>query len=63
LTLQTCLGFLLTCATIYLLPNIAGAIGWRWSMSVLAIGPVIGVWAMVRLRGRPEASQLAGGAR
>src|SRR5207247_11005429 len=40
LTLQTSLGFLLTCATIYLLPNVAGAIGggWRWSMSVLAIG-------------------------
>ena len=63
LTLQTSLGFLLTCATIYLLPNVAGAIGWRWSMSVLAIGPAIGVWAMLVLRGRPEASQLAGGAR
>ena len=63
LTLQTSLGFLLTCATIYLLPNVAGAIGWRWSMSVLAIGPAIGVWAMLVLRGRPEARQLAGGAR
>src|SRR5436189_1559160 len=58
LTLQTSLGFLLTCATIYLLPNVAGAIGggWRWSMSVLAIGPAIGVWAMLLLRRRPEAS-------
>src|SRR5437899_2222795 len=63
LTLQTSLGFLLTCATIYLLPNVAGAIGWRWSMSVLALGPAIGVWAMLVLRGRPEARQLAGGAR
>ena len=63
LTLQTCLGFLLTCATIYLLPKVAGRIGWRWSMSVLAIGPAIGVWAMLLLRRRPEASQLAGGAR
>jgi len=63
LTLQTSLGFLLTCATIYLLPNVAAAIGWRWSMSVLAIGPVIGVWAMLVLRGRPEARQMAGGAR
>ena len=65
LTLQTSLGFLLTCATIYLLPNVAGAIGggWRWSMSVLAIGPAIGVWAMLLLRRRPEASRLAGGAR
>jgi MFS family permease len=63
LTLQTSLGFLLTCATIYLLPNVAATIGWRWSMSVLAIGPAIGVWAMLVLRGRPEARQMAGGAR
>ena len=63
LTLQTSLGFLLTCATIYLLPRVAAVIGWRWSMSVLAIGPALGVWAMLALRRRPEASQLAGGAR
>jgi len=63
LTLQTSLGFLLTCATIYLLPRVAAFIGWRWSMSVLAIGPALGVWAMLALRRRPEALQLAGGAR
>jgi MFS family permease len=63
LTLQTSLGFLLTCLTIYLLPLVAAAIGWRWSMSVLAIGPALGVWAMLALRRRPEARQLAGGAR
>ena len=63
LTLQTSLGFLLTCATIYLLPRVAAVIGWRWSMSVLAIGPALGVWAMLALRRRPEAVQLAGGAR
>lgn len=63
LTLQTSLGFLLTCATIYFLPKVAAAIGWRWSMSVLAIGPALGVWAMLTLRRRPEALALAGGAR
>ena len=52
LTLQTSLGFLLTCATIYLLPMVASAIGWRWSMSVLAIGPIFGIWAMMTLRRR-----------
>ena len=61
LTLQTSLGFLLTCATIYVLPSVAGAIGWRWSMSVLALGPALGVWAMLGLRRRPEATRLAGG--
>ena len=63
LTLQTSLGFLLTCATIYLLPMVARAIGWRWSMSVLAIGPALGVWAMRALRRRPESLRLAGGRR
>lgn len=63
LTLQTSLGFLLTAATIYLLPAVASAIGWRWSMSVLVIGPVVGVWAMLTLRQRPEALRLAGGKR
>ena len=52
LTLQTSMGFLLTCATIYLLPMVAAKIGWRWSMSVLAIGPALGIWAMVTLRRR-----------
>ena len=63
LTLQTSLGFLLTAATIYLLPTVAAAIGWRWSMSVLAIGPVVGVWAMLTLRHHPAALRLAGGKR
>jgi MFS family permease len=61
LTLQTSMGFLLTCATIYLLPRVAGSIGWRWSMSVLALGPALGIVAMLALRRRPEARLLAGG--
>jgi len=63
LTLQTSLGFLLTATTIYLVPRAAQLMGWRWSMSVLAIGPALGVWAMQALRRRPEASQMAGGRR
>jgi MFS family permease len=61
LTLQTSMGFLLTVVTIYLLPAVAAAIGWRWSMSVLAIGPALGIWAMQVLQRRPEARRLAGG--
>jgi MFS family permease len=63
LTLQTSMGFLLTTVTISLLPMVAAAAGWRWAMSVLAIGPVLGVWAMLGLRSRPEAARLAGGRR
>ena len=61
LTLQTCMGFLLTCLTIYFLPTVAGVLGWRWTMAVLAVGPALGVWAMLALRRRPEAARLAGG--
>ena len=39
LTLQTCLGFLLTIVTIELLPRVAGAVGWRWASLLLVPGP------------------------
>jgi len=38
-------------------------LGWRWSMSILAVGPALGVWAMQALKRRPEASRMAGGRR
>jgi MFS family permease len=63
LTLQTSLGFLLTCLTIFLLPLVVARVGWRWGMAVLALGPAAGVWAMLALRRRPEAVRLAGGRR
>lgn len=63
LTMQTSMGFLLTTITISLLPVTASATGWRWAMALLAVGPAFGVWAMVRLRGLPEAVRLAGGRR
>jgi MFS family permease len=49
LTLQTSVGFLLTMATIQLVPAIAGAIGWRWAFPVLALGPMAGIAAIARL--------------
>lgn len=63
LTLQTSLGFLLTTVTISLLPLLAAAVGWRWSMVALAPGPMLGVVAMQALRRRPEATRLANGRR
>lgn len=50
LTVQTCLGFLLTVGTIRLLPAVEPALGWEWLFAVLAIGPFLGAWAMLRLR-------------
>ncbi|MFQ5554368.1 MAG: nitrate/nitrite transporter [Acidimicrobiia bacterium] len=61
LTLQTALGFLLTLVTIRGVPVLAEAWSWRWAFPWLAIGPMVGIAAMVRLRRSPEAAQLAGG--
>ena len=55
LTLQTSLGFLLTMATIQLVPAIAGAYGWRWAFPILALGPALGIAAIARLRRHPPA--------
>jgi MFS family permease len=61
LTLQTSMGFLLTLASIRLLPVVEKAIGWDWAFAFLAIGPVIGIWAMQTLRRSPAAAKLASG--
>ena len=63
LTTQTCVGFALTMFSIWLIPPIAAAVGWRWTFASLAVGPFLGVAAMARLRGLPESRQLAGGRR
>jgi hypothetical protein len=63
LALQTALGFLLTAASIQLLPLIQVRSGWPAAFIVLAAGPALGAVAMLRLRQRPEASKLAGGRR
>ena len=63
LTLQTCVGFLLTLVTIQAVPWFAEMFGWRHAFAPLAIGPFLGVLAMLRLRQLPEANKLAGGRR
>ncbi|MDV7338337.1 MFS transporter [Terasakiella sp. A23] len=62
-TMQTCIGFLLTLTTIHLVPVWVDQIGWEWAFAPLAIGPFFGVWAMGRLRGMPEAVKIAHGKR
>lgn len=63
LTIQTSLGFLLTVVTIRLLPSLVSRVGWQWAFPMLALGPVIGIWAMYRLRESPAAAKMAGGNR
>ena len=61
LTLQLAAGFTITVATIWLIPFLQEALGWRWAFAVLAPGPLLGVMAMLRLKSLPEASHIAGG--
>ena len=63
LTIQMCVGFLLTTVSIELLPKAVNAWGWRYAFMILAPGPVFGVLAMLRLRGLPEAVKIAHGRR
>ena len=46
LTVQTCVGFLLTMVSIRLLPIAAEAVGWQWVFLCLVPGPVFGVLAL-----------------
>jgi MFS family permease len=46
LTLQTASGFLLTMLTIHLVPGWAARWGWEYAYLPLAIGPVLGIFAM-----------------
>jgi MFS family permease len=50
LTVQTSLGFLLTVLTIGLVPAAVAWLGWEWAFLVLAPGPLLGAFAMWRLR-------------
>jgi MFS family permease len=65
LALQTSAGFLLTAATILLIGILepAAASTWAIAFGILALGPAIGIVAMWRLRGRPDAVRMAGGRR
>lgn len=48
LTVQTALGFILTVASIQLLPLAADIVGWTWVLLLLAPGPLLGAVAMIR---------------
>jgi len=63
LTMQTCIGFLLTIGSIELVPVVVDLVGWRWAFAVLAPGPVLGTLAMLRLRAHPASLAIARGKR
>jgi MFS family permease len=63
LTIQMCIGFLLTTISIELIPKLVNRVGWRYAFILLAPGPLFGVISMLRLRQLPEAIKIAHGKR
>ena len=65
LAIQTALGFTLTGVTILIVGALAptDAAGWQIAFAILALGPMVGILAMARLRGRPDATLMASGHR
>ncbi|MFQ6030855.1 MAG: MFS transporter, partial [Dehalococcoidia bacterium] len=63
LTFQTGMGFLLTIVPIWLVPVVADSLGWGWAFAMLALGPIFGTAAMLRLRAMPESLACAAGRR
>lgn len=49
LTLQTALGFLLTAFVIRLMAAIGERFGWQTALASMAVGPLLGIWAMAGL--------------
>ena len=50
LTIQTCIGFLITTLSIWMIPLLVARVTWRYAFASLAIGPILGIIAMVRLQ-------------
>lgn len=63
LTVQTCIGFIVAMLPIHLVPRLVDLVGWPYAFMPLAIGPIIGAYALLRLRRLPAAIKLAGGRR
>ncbi len=53
LTMQVALGFLLTSLSVRAIAAVGEHWGWRWAGPAMAIGPLLGILAMLRLRSAP----------
>ena len=62
LTVQLASGFVLSVATIFLVPWIRDIASWGWAFALLAPGPLVGVWAMRQLETPTSQTPPEGGA-
>jgi MFS family permease len=56
LTVQICIGYLITLPSIHLVSYVSQQLGWQYAFSVLGVGPVLAFVAMARLRAHPDAA-------
>jgi MFS family permease len=63
LTVQMCIGYLVTLVSIHVVQAIADVVGWQYALTILAAGPALGLLAMRRLRQHPDSVRLAMGRR
>ena len=61
LTMQIAVGFTISAATIWIIPLLEEAVTWTLAFAGLALGPIAGIAAMLRLKSLPEAKLIAGG--
>jgi len=61
LTLQLTIGFLITIVSIILVPIFIEILGMRFAFSFLFIGPILGIWSLVKLRQLPDSKKIAHG--
>src|SRR5256886_15963463 len=61
LTIQTCLGFLLTTISIELIPRIERLVGWRYAFMIIAPGILFGVISLLLLLAYPGTEKIEHG--
>jgi MFS family permease len=59
LTMQTAIGFLLTAVSIRAMAALAARFGWQIALAAMAVGPLLGIWAMSGLLAGRESSSPA----
>jgi len=61
LTVQTSVGFGITLISIRLLPSFVHTVSWSFGFTLLALGPLIGIIALILLRKEPDSTKIGQG--
>ena len=61
LTVQTSVGFGITLISIRLLPSFVHMVSWSFGFTLLAVGPLIGILALILLRRESDSTKIGQG--